>query len=125
MNSDNPLDLLKKGFHVTLGATSSLVESLQDPIKREENLAQLRGNPSDFAEVLAQKGAVAEGEARKLVDGVVSQYAPSTAPTSAPTSASGMISHPPLIDPTLQIDLKEFTQQLAELRQQLNVRKPL
>ena len=125
MNSDNPLNLLKKGLHVTLGATSSLVESLQDPIKREENLAQLRNNPSDFAEVLEQKGAVTEGEARKLVDSVVGQYAPGSAPASAPTSASGMISHPPSIDPNLQIELKEFTQQLAELRLQLGLNKPL
>jgi hypothetical protein len=124
MNSDNPMNLLKKGFHVTLGATSSLVESLQDPIKREENLAQLRGNPSDFAEVLAERGAVAEVEARKLVDSVVAQYAPSAVSTSTPSPASAM-SHPPSIDPNLQIELKEFTKQLAELRQQLNLKSML
>jgi polyhydroxyalkanoate synthesis regulator phasin len=116
MNSDTTINLLKKGFHVTLGATSSLVESIQDPIKREENLAQLRMGPNEFAEVLAEKGAVTEVEARKFVDNVVAQYKPSassysTSPASTATSTS--------IDPTLQLELQDLTKQLAELRAQL------
>jgi polyhydroxyalkanoate synthesis regulator phasin len=117
MNSDNAIDLLKKGFHVTLGATSSLVESIQDPIKREENLAQLRMDPTEFAEVLAEKGAVTEVEARKFVDNVVSQYAPSAVSTS--TTATP-VANPPSIDPNLQLELKDLTKQLAVLRAQLN-----
>jgi polyhydroxyalkanoate synthesis regulator phasin len=116
MNSDTTINLLKKGFHVTLGATSSLVESIQDPIKREENLAQLRMGPNEFAEVLAEKGAVTEVEARKFVDNVVAQYKPSASsysnsPASTATSTS--------IDPTLQLELQDLTKQLAELRTQL------
>lgn len=116
MNSDNPIDLLKKGFHVTLGATSSLVESLQDPVKREENLAQFRVSPTDFVEILAEKGAVTEVEARKFVDSMVSQYAPNAA--SVPTTAAST-PNPPSIDPTLQLELKDLTKQLAEIRAQL------
>jgi polyhydroxyalkanoate synthesis regulator phasin len=116
MNSDNAIDLLKKGFHVTLGATSSLVESIQDPIKREENLAQLRMGPNEFAEVLAERGAVTEVEARKFVDNVVAQYKPDASSYSAgAASASPSTS----IDPTLQLELQDLTKQLAELRAQL------
>jgi polyhydroxyalkanoate synthesis regulator phasin len=116
MNSDTTINLLKKGFHVTLGATSSLVESIQDPIKREENLAQLRMGPNEFAEVLAEKGAVTEVEARKFVDNVVAQYKPSASSYStSPASTSPSTS----IDPTLQLELQDLTKQLAELRAQL------
>lgn len=118
MNSDNAINLLKKGFHVTLGATSSLVESIQDPIKREENLAQLRMGPNEFAEILAEKGAVTEVEARKFVDNVVAQYQPSASSnnTGTPTAST---SPSPSIDPTLQLELQDLTKQLAELRAQL------
>ncbi len=116
MNSDTTINLLKKGFHVTLGATSSLVESIQDPIKREENLAQLRMGPNEFAEVLAEKGAVTEVEARKFVDNVVAQYKPSASSYStSPASTSPSTS----IDPALQLELQDLTKQLAELRAQL------
>jgi polyhydroxyalkanoate synthesis regulator phasin len=117
MNSNNAIDFLKKGFHVTLGATSSLVESIQDPIKREENLAQLRMGPNEFAEVLAEKGAVTEVEARKFVDSVVAQYKP-----SASSSSTGTASTTPStsIDPALQQELQDLTKQLAELRAQLH-----
>jgi polyhydroxyalkanoate synthesis regulator phasin len=117
MNSDNAINLLKKGFHVTLGATSSLVESIQDPIKREENLAQLRMGPNEFAEILAEKGAVTEVEARKFVDNVVAQYQPSASSNSTgPASTSPS----PSIDPMLQLELQDLTKQLAEIRAQLN-----
>ncbi|MGB8699153.1 MAG: hypothetical protein WCD18_07035, partial [Thermosynechococcaceae cyanobacterium] len=76
MTSETPIDFLKKGFHVTLGATTSLVEAIQDPIKREETLTQLRMGPDAIAEHLAEKGAVTEGEARKFVDSMISQYGP-------------------------------------------------
>jgi polyhydroxyalkanoate synthesis regulator phasin len=115
-NANNAINLLKKGFHVTLGATSSLVESIQDPIKREENLAQLRMGPNEFAEVLAERGAVTEVEARKFVDNVVAQYNPSASSSSTGTASA---SPSPSIDPTLQLELQDLTKQLAELRAQL------
>lgn len=115
-NANNAINLLKKGFHVTLGATSSLVESIQDPIKREENLAQLRMGPNEFAEVLAEKGAVTEVEARRFVDSVVAQYTPSASSSSTGTASA---SSSPSIDPTLQLELQDLTKQLAELRTQL------
>ena len=121
MNSDTAIDLLKKGFRITLGASTSLVESIQDPLKREENLAQMQANPNAFAETLAEKGAVAEVEARKFVDSVVTQY---SASRSSGTSSSGggyaSAATTSSIDPTLERELREFTTQLAVLRAELS-----
>jgi polyhydroxyalkanoate synthesis regulator phasin len=117
MNSDTAIDLLKKGFRITLGASTSLVESIQDPLKREENLAQMQSNPSAFAERLAEKGAVAEDEARKFVDSVVTQY--SASPSAAPSSYASPATTSS-IDPTLERELREFTAQLAVLRAELS-----
>jgi polyhydroxyalkanoate synthesis regulator phasin len=119
MNSETGIDFLKKGFHVTLGATISLVEALQDPLKREETLAQWRLGPNELAEFLAQKGAVTEVEARNFVDGVVAQYGSGSA--SSTGSASSASPYPtPIVDLSLQQDLRDLTAQLAELRSQLH-----
>ncbi|WP_404790129.1 hypothetical protein [Altericista sp. CCNU0014] len=117
MNSDTAIDFLKKGFRVTLGATTSLVESLQDPQKREENLMQMRSNPNAFAEQLAEKGAVAEVEARKFVDSVVTQY--SAGSPATPSASNTAASTSPSVDRALERELRELTAQLAVLRVQI------
>lgn len=122
MNSDTAIDFLKKGFRITLGASTSLVESIQDPLKREENLAQMQANPNAFADRLAEKGAVAEGEARKFVDSVVTQYSASGASGTSSGGGGGYASPATTssIDPTLERELRDFTTQLAALRAELS-----
>jgi hypothetical protein len=115
MNSDTAIDFLQKGFRITLGASTSLVESIQDPLKREENLALIQSNPNAFAELLAEKGAVAEVEARRMVDSVVTQYSGSSASPSNVSSPATTSS----IDPSLERELRELTAQLAQLRSEL------
>jgi hypothetical protein len=115
MNSDTAIDFLQKGFRITLGASTSLVESIQDPLKREENLALIQSNPNAFAELLAEKGAVAEVEARRMVDSVVTQYSGSSASPSNVSSPATTSS----IDPSLERELRDLTAQLAQLRSEL------
>lgn len=116
MNSDTAMDLLKKGFRITLGASTSLVESIQDPLKREENLAQMQSNPTAFAEQLAEKGAVAEVEARRFVDSVVTQYGGSSSTPSGNGPSPATTSS---IDPSLERALRDLTAELAQIRSEL------
>jgi hypothetical protein len=116
MNSDTAIDLLKKGFRITLGASTSLVESIQDPLKREENLALMQSNPNAFAELLAEKGAVAEVEARRVVDSVVTQYSSGSSAANPVSSASATTSS---IDPSLERELRDLTAELAQIRSEL------
>ncbi len=116
MNSDTALDLLKKGFRITLGASTSLVESIQDPLKREENLALIQSNPNAFAELLAEKGAVAEVEARRMVDSVVTQYGGSSSTASSNDPSPATTSS---IDPSLERALLDLTAELAQIRSEL------
>lgn len=78
MNVDNVTEFFQKGFRVSLGATSFLAETIQDPNKREENLQKLNSNfnSMDFTELteeLAEKGEFTEQEARKFVDNILQQ----------------------------------------------------
>ncbi len=119
MNPDMVAELLKKGFHVTLGATTSVVESIQDTRKREENLSQLNLGFDRLSEIWASKGEVTESEARNMIDGMASQYGVNMNPMS-PGSSSAPSATSPSIDPSLQQELKTLTNQLANIRLELS-----
>ena len=109
MDLNNAADFLKRGFHVTLGATTAFVEALQNEQKREENLAQLNLDVDELTQIWAQKGEETESEARRFVDDIMAQHstqdhASSYAPAAgAPTQS-------------LQQQLQELTTQLASIR---------
>lgn len=114
MNNNDPLQLLQKGFHITLGVATSAMESLQDAQKRQETIEQLRLNPNQFSETLAAKGRTAEQEARAFVDQLWSQRpAGATSPVSYESAnANSTANH-------FQQELQDLTQQIAEIRSQL------
>lgn len=73
MNSDNLPQLLKTGFHLTLGAASFAIETLQDPIEREKNIAKLQSDLGVLTDELVEKGETIDREARNFVDTVFGQ----------------------------------------------------
>ncbi len=71
-------DFVQKGFRTSLGAASFLVETLQDPNKRDENLQKLNSNfnSMDFSQLTeewATQGEITEREARTFVDNMLNQ----------------------------------------------------
>lgn len=125
MNSTDLTQLLQKGFYITLGATASLLEAIQDPIKREESLTSLRRDLDKLTEELAEKGATTEVEARNLVDTLIARQmgtsettnSPATDMTTVNTTATPVTE--PNSEPQVRADLQELTQQLADLRAEL------
>lgn len=115
MNSDIVVDMLQKGFRVTLGATASLIEVLQDPEKRQENLAKLSQDWSQLSEDWAAKGIQTEQEARSFVDSLVSQQQSSTTAASPPSGTATT----PTAPPDVQLELQELTAQIAAIRAEL------
>ena len=113
MNSDHFVQLVQKGFRVTLGATASLVEVLQDPEKRDENLSKLNREWSELSAHWAEKGEVTEQEARHFVDTMIAQRTHSPASTSATTVAT------PSAPPDIQLELQELTAQIVAMRAEL------
>lgn len=112
MNSETLIQLLQNGFRVTLGATASLIEVVQDPRKRSENLSKLRQEWSQLAEEWAVKGESTEQDARDFVDTVLSQRRtqnPYPSPVTAPASTA----------PSVQTELQELTTQIATIRAEL------
>jgi polyhydroxyalkanoate synthesis regulator phasin len=116
MNSETVVRFLQRGFHVTLGATASVVEILQDPQRRDANLNRLRLEWNQLSEEWATRGEVTEREARSYVDQWVAERRNSAEPPTVTTTATTVITSPKT---DAQQELQELTAQLAAMRAEL------
>ncbi len=122
--TDNLMQFVQTGFRVTVGATASLIESLQDEQKRNENINKLGSNWEDLAREWEQKGETTEREARQFVDSMWdqpqngSQTESTTESTGTPPS-SGSSSSATTVEPNTQTELQQLTEQIARLREEL------
>lgn len=123
MNPDTITQFFQKGVHVTLGATTALVESLQDAQKRDENVSRLSSDFDGLVEDLAAKGEVTEQEARRMVESMMSQVggsmSNSPASSSAPRSNTVNTTATVVPDAAVQADLQELTAQIAAMRAEI------
>ncbi|MCY7278105.1 MAG: hypothetical protein LH702_31310 [Phormidesmis sp. CAN_BIN44] len=117
--NDTILQLLKKGFRVTIGATATLIEVLQDPQRREQNLSRLRRELDQLAQEWAEKGEMTEQEARSFVDTLIAQRrADSDRAASEAIVTTTAVPVPPPSSEVLE--LQELTAQLAAIRAELS-----
>ena len=122
MNPDTLVQLAQKSLRVTIGATATLIETLQDPQQREANLSRLKTDLGQMTDEWEVKGETTEREARSYVDSLISQAssrvntAVSPEPRTVSTTATSIA---PPIAPDVQQDLQELTQQIAALRAEL------
>jgi len=122
--------LFQRGYYVTLGATSSLIEVIQDPIKREENLKRLSLTFDEITQELAEKGVTVEAEARSYVDSFIAQKVNGTADqpnesgdlTTVNTTAQTVDDNGDAkskVNANMRDEIQELTEQLATLRSEL------
>ena len=122
MNPDTLVQLAQKSLRVTIGATATLLETLQDPQQREANLSRLKTDLSQMTDEWEVKGESTEREARSFVDTLLSQASNrvSTAVSTEPrTVSTTVVATVTPIAPDVQQDLQELTQQIAALRAEL------
>lgn len=120
MNQDTLTQLVQQGFRVTLGATASLVETLQDPQKRNENLSQLTSELNQLTLEWAAKGEMTEQEARNFVDNLLNQRSQQPSSPTPGASASIVTTTPTeAAPPEVQLELQELTAQIAAIRTEL------
>ncbi len=120
MNSNNLLDLLQTGLRVSLGATTSLVETLGDSQKREESLSQLRSELSQRVTEWAEKGAITEQEARSFIEQMWRQQsAPGHSSATEASSETPSTSSATATSPNAQLEIEELTVQIAAIRTEL------
>lgn len=122
MTPDTVTTTIHKGFRVTLGATATLLEAIQDPQSSSERFSALGSDVSRLAETLETKGEVTEREARQFVDSLFGQMPnPFADSASSPPTVDTVAT--PIADPTVQSDLAALTQELADVRQAIETLK--
>ena len=120
MNSNNLLQLLQTGLRVSLGATTSLVETLQDPQKREENFSQLRSELSQRLTEWEEKGLITEQEARSFIEMMLRQQSNAGGSSTTGTPSNTVTTPPtPAASPNVQLEIEELTAQIAAIRTEL------
>ncbi|NET09721.1 MAG: hypothetical protein F6K09_38480 [Merismopedia sp. SIO2A8] len=120
MNTDNLVQMMQKGFHITLGAASFLVETATstDQQQRDDNLAKLQsGNFDRLSEEWASLGEQKEQEGRTFVESIVPGGFPGmptdSSPVSQPTAGG------PTIPADIQQDLQTIMTELTAIRESL------
>lgn len=124
MYSDDLSQNLQKGLRVTLGATASLIEALQDPENSSQKFSELGTDVNRLTEELEVKGEITEREARQFVDSLLSQvpnpFGNSSADGGGPTITTVAS---PVADSTVQSDLETLTLELAAIRSEIEALK--
>ena len=117
MNSNNFFESVQQGFRVAVGATASLVETIQNPQKRDEAWSELSTQLNERTQEWAEKGKLTEEEARKVVDNLLQKNTTFSQETT--TSTPNASSSTPTPNPEVQSELKELTEQIVALRTEL------
>ena len=121
MDTDNLSQLLQQGFQVGVGATTSLIETLQDPQKRSKTISELQTQLIKKAQEWAQKGEITEQEARRVVNEWLNinkqQYQQSSTSTNRNDDYKLTISSGSNKD--YQGAIKKLTEQVITLRTEL------
>ncbi|AGF50868.1 sll0982 [Synechocystis sp. PCC 6803] len=121
-NNSTLLDTIQQGFRITVGATASLVETLQDPQKRQGTFQDLQQEWDQRASQWAQKGTTTETEARQYVDQLLAQWRQSLPNPLSKTTATGSNN---IIDfATAKRELDRLTEEIATLKGELAQDKP-
>lgn len=118
MNANNLFQVVQQGFRMTVGATASLLETIQDPQKRAETISELQTELSQKTREWAQKGEITEQEARRMLDNLFRQRGWQTNSEATRTS-SETESTPYSTSENVESNLQELTEQIIALRTEL------
>ncbi|MEO1619416.1 MAG: hypothetical protein AAFU53_00130 [Cyanobacteria bacterium J06632_3] len=130
MNTDSLLELVQKGYRVTLGAASTAVEAVQDPQRTADEFSAIGTDWQRLADKLEVRGALTEKEARDFVEGVTSQMPEpfrsmsssfdQSTPSEPPTVTTVAT---PVVDTELQAEVASLTDELVAIRQEIEALK--
>ncbi|MBE9223024.1 hypothetical protein IQ215_09990 [Cyanobacterium stanieri LEGE 03274] len=111
MTSNNSPNPIQQGLRIAIGATASAVETIQDRERFNQKISELTRDLQAKSEVWAQKGALTEEEAKKMIEDFFNQK--NDVPKSSNKNQSGDS------NPSRE-DLRTLTQEVISLREELN-----
>jgi polyhydroxyalkanoate synthesis regulator phasin len=118
MDSNNIFQTVQKGFRVTVGATASVVETLQNPQKRATAFSELQTELSQKTEEWFKKGEETEEEARRMLDVFLRRQNWQNSNSSQSENYNNSTSNTNVSD-NIQSEIQYLTEQIVNLRNEL------
>jgi polyhydroxyalkanoate synthesis regulator phasin len=118
MDSNNIFQTVQKGFRVTVGATASVVETLQNPQKRADVFSELQTELSQKTEEWSIKGEETEEEARRMLDVFLRRQNWQTANSNQSESYNNATNNTNVSE-NIQSEIQDLTEQIVNLRNEL------
>lgn len=119
MNTETLFDNLHQSFRITVGATASLVETLQDSEKRSQTFSDFQSEFSKKAQEWASKGETTEQEARRITQEWLEKLRNNPTEVNndsvSQTETEGTVSS----ETDVKKQIRELTQQISSLREEL------
>lgn len=110
MTSNNSSNPIQQGLRIAIGATASAVETIQDRERFNQKISELTRDLQARSEIWAQKGALTEEEAKKMIEDFFNQK--NSSPNTSSTKSSSS-------NPSKE-DLRSLTEEVINLREELN-----
>jgi polyhydroxyalkanoate synthesis regulator phasin len=118
-SNNNFLNLVQQGFRTAVGATTSLMETLQDPQKREQTLSELNEEWQKKSQEWAEKGATTEQEARRLIENFWQKKSPESNTDESTGESTPDASTASSAKPNPAREVQELTEAIVSLRTEL------
>jgi polyhydroxyalkanoate synthesis regulator phasin len=118
MNSNNIFQAVQKGFRVTVGATASVVETIQNPQKRIDAFSEIQTELSQKTEEWSKKGEETEEEARRMLDVFLRRQNWQTSNSGQSEDYSSNASNINVSE-NIQSEIQDLTEQIVKLRNEL------
>ncbi|MGK7931938.1 MAG: hypothetical protein AB4041_10970 [Microcystaceae cyanobacterium] len=119
MNTETLFENLHQGFRITVGATASFIETLQNPELRSQTFTDLQTELSERSKEWASKGETTEQEARRLTEEWLSRFNDSQTASTKTTVTTSSYEPPSTSDTDIKAQIRELTTQISSLRQEL------
>jgi polyhydroxyalkanoate synthesis regulator phasin len=119
MNTETLFDNLHQGFRITVGATASLLETIQDSEKRSQTFSDFQSEFSQKAQEWASKGETTEQEARRITQEWLEKLRNNSTEVNndagSPTETEVTVSS----ETEVKKQIRELTQKISSLREEL------
>jgi polyhydroxyalkanoate synthesis regulator phasin len=115
MKTNNLLEIAQQTFRIAIGATATLLETIQDTARRSSAIDELQAELERKSRQWAEKGETTEREARQKLEQILQK----TPWKATNTSSNNNYSTSSNASPATQSELQSLTEQITALRNEL------
>lgn len=114
MKTNNFIEIAQQTLRIALGATVTILETIQDTEKRSSAINELQTELTQKSQQWAEKGETTEREARQKLEQILQKT-----PWKDANASSNNYPSPTNASPATQSELQSLTEQITALRNEL------